>query len=69
MENQNDEIVFPKQKYERSLFVKCNCDSVEELPTDESEPIKITGKPKNIAEGICSVCGKRIVVYASIWIH
>ena len=65
----NEDIIFPKQKYERSLFVRCNCGIVEELPTDEAEPIKITGKPKNIAEGICSYCKKKIIVYASIWIH
>lgn len=65
----DDEIAFPKQKYERSLFVKCNCETIEELPTDETEPIRITGRPKNIAEGFCSRCGKKIVVYVSIWIH
>ncbi len=65
----NEEIVFPERKYERSIFVKCNCGSVEELPTDESEPIKITGKSKNIAEGSCTVCKKKIVVYALIWIR
>ena len=56
-------------KYERSLFVLCKCNVVNELPLDESEVIRITGKPKNIAEGKCRKCGKNIVVYASVWIE
>ena len=33
-------------KYERSIFVRCNCGKIEELPLDESDVIKITGRPK-----------------------
>lgn len=61
-------IVNMNTKIERSIFVKCECKSIEEIPIDESEPIKITGNPKNIGEKICSRCGKQIILYASIWI-
>lgn len=57
-----------KNKYERSVFVKCDCYQINELPLDESEALQITGSPKNLAEGRCQRCGKKIVVYASIWI-
>lgn len=55
--------------YERSVFVRCRCQTINELPLDESEPIEITGRPKNIAEDNCSKCGERNIVYASVWIH
>lgn len=55
-------------KYERSVFVECKCKTANEFLLDESESIKITGRPKNIAEGICSNCGREIIVYASLWI-
>ncbi|MFA4870948.1 MAG: hypothetical protein WC623_22305 [Pedobacter sp.] len=67
-ESLESEIKFPLTKYERGIFVECSCKSIEELPLDESQPIRITGRPKNIAEGNCSQCKKRIIVYASIWI-
>ena len=56
-------------KYERSLFVKCSCGTVNELPTDEGTPLEITGRPKNLVEGKCSSCGKEIIVFSSICIH
>lgn len=55
------------RKYERSLFVLCECNKVQELPLDESEVIRVTGKPKNIAEGKCDRCGREIIVYALLW--
>jgi len=55
--------------YERSVFVECSCKKINELPLDESDAIRITGRPKNIAEGKCSKCNKRIVVYASVYIE
>lgn len=56
-------------KYERSVFVECSCKTVNELPLDEGDVLRITGRPKDLAEGKCSNCGKEIVVYASIWIQ
>lgn len=56
-------------KYERSVFVLCKCNKVVELPTDESEPLRVTGRPKNLAEGKCDRCGQEIIVYASIWME
>ena len=55
-------------EYERSVIVKCSCGITLELPLDESEPIEITGKPKNIAERKCTNCGKQIILYGSLWI-
>ena len=59
---------FPLTKYERGVFVQCSCLSIQELPLDESQPIQITGRPKNLAEGTCSKCGRKIIVFASLWI-
>jgi len=52
-----------------SIFVECPCKNIIELPTDESDVIKITGRPKCIASGNCSKCGHKIVIYTTIWYH
>ncbi len=53
-------------KYERSVFVLCKCNKVVELPTDESEPLRVTSRPKTLAKGKCDKCGQEIIVYATI---
>lgn len=55
-------------EYERSIVVKCSCETVLELPLDEFEPVEITGRPKNIAERKCTNYGKQIILYGSLWI-
>jgi len=36
-------------KYERSIFVKCSCGEVNELPTDEGIPLEVSSIPNNFA--------------------
>lgn len=60
---------FPRCKYERGIFVKCTCGSIEELPLDEAQALRVTGRPKLIAEGTCSKCSRKISAFATLAIN